>query len=406
MKLFKKSVYNNKIFIALCTLAIIINSGNMVITMNPNLQYMNILFSFIFIIPIINEYRSGKLNIFRISLLTLLIMVMITFVSTGLSNPAYYFMFMFNVLFAFGFVVIYEFEDFARIFLKIMIIVSIISLFGYFLSNNTNVLDILPLKNNTNGVTYRVGYIFNYITIIPERNCGMFWEPGLFATFLNIALVFELSFMKKKPSVFRITLFVICILTTKSSAGYALLLFIFILVMLNKDKSKIKSNLYYIIIFILFLLSILIIFNYSAILESTGLSQNYMVQKLVFENLQDSSRYLAVKHNLSMFFSNPIFGVGIVESVKNIKYVADTSTTTYFMSIFGILGFQYTFYWVYGIMKNKEKTIFANIIILTIFIMIINKEPHGGIIFTWCIMFYFLKNSVINRRCKLNENKT
>ena len=39
--------------------------------------------------------------------------------------------------------------------------------------------------------------VFNYIKKIPERNCGMFWEPGLFATHLAIATVFELMTKEK-----------------------------------------------------------------------------------------------------------------------------------------------------------------------------------------------------------------
>lgn len=394
MRITLNSIYKNKIFLCLVAITIIINSGNAIITINPYLKYSSTIFSYIFLIPIFVYYKKQKINIFSSSLLMLLFMVLATCITSGFSNITYYITLSSYIIFAFGFVIVYDFKITIKYFLKFMTVISIISILGYFLSNNTNLLNILPLKMNINNVAYRVGYIFNYITIIPQRNCGIFWEPGLFATFLIMALVFEISFKTSDISVFRIILFIICIVTTKSSAGYGLLLFILFLVLFNKDKNKVNSKLYYVIVFILFFISITIVLNYSLIIENTNLAENELFKKLIFDNVQESTRYLAINHNINSFIKNPITGIGITESVKNIKYVADTSTSTYLMSIFGILGLQYTIYWIYGIIKGNKKIFFAKLVILTIFLFILNKEPHQENLFAWCLMFYFLKLSV------------
>ena len=95
-----------------------------------------------------------------------------------------------------------------------------------------------------------------------------------------------------------------------------------------------------------------------------------------------------------MFSKSPIFGIGVEEAVENIEYVADTSTSTYLLSIFGIFGGLYTLYWIVGILGIKNKNLMIKIMILIVALLILNKEPHQNILITWCFMFWGLKNIV------------
>ena len=394
MKIKIKDIYYNKIFIIICLVSIILNSGHALITIIPQLRYLTLIFSVMFFIPIFITYDKKKLNIYLVAYLMLVSMC----IFSGIDNLTYYIIFISTITFAFGITLIYDFKDVVNIFLKIMVFISIISLIGYFLVNNTTLLNMLPIYNNINNVEYRIGLVFNYITIIPKRNCGMFWEPGLFATYLILALIFELIFKEEKISKFRVILFTLCILTTNSSAGYALLAFIFIIIFLNKNKNEINNKLYYISYIILFVAGILVIFNYSKIIESTEFHSNEVFAKLISANIIESTRYRAINHNLSMFMKNPIFGNGIVKSLETVKYVSDTSTSTFMLNIFGILGIQYSIYIIYGVLKITKKTIYNKVILLVILLAIINKEPHEGIVFTWCILFYLLKESTVKKK--------
>lgn len=76
--------------------------------------------------------------------------------------------------------------------------ITAISLVGYYLVNYTTLLSGLPRMINSNESEYTVGYIFNYITRMPERNCGVFWEPGVFASFLCTAMLYEILFSSQK----------------------------------------------------------------------------------------------------------------------------------------------------------------------------------------------------------------
>lgn len=398
MKIKIKDIYYNKIFIIICLVSIILNSGHALITIIPQLRYLTLIFSVMFFIPIFITYDKKKLNIYLVAYLMLVSMCILTLIFSGIDNLTYYIIFISTITFAFGITLIYDFKDVVNIFLKIMVFISIISLIGYFLVNNTTLLNMLPIYNNINNVEYRIGLVFNYITIIPKRNCGMFWEPGLFATYLILALIFELIFKEEKISKFRVILFTLCILTTNSSAGYALLAFIFIIIFLNKNKNEINNKLYYISYIILFVAGILVIFNYSKIIESTEFHSNEVFAKLISANIIESTRYRAINHNLSMFMKNPIFGNGIVKSLETVKYVSDTSTSTFMLNIFGILGIQYSIYIIYGVLKITKKTIYNKVILLVILLAIINKEPHEGIVFTWCILFYLLKESTVKKK--------
>ena len=84
------------------------------------------------------------------------------------------------------------------VYIKFMTFVTVLALAGYFAVNVLGLGDKLPKFTNLNDVAYRGILLFNYIERIPERNCALFWEPGLFATALTFALIFEMIYVNHK----------------------------------------------------------------------------------------------------------------------------------------------------------------------------------------------------------------
>lgn len=251
---------------------------------------------------------NRPINIYSGSLIIIVMMTVVTFVANMGSNLRYYFLFLCIVLTAFGITLAYSFEKMVNWYLKIMTFISVVGILGYYLVNNTNLLSFLPRMTNLNGVEYMVGVLFNSITIIPERNCGMFWEPGLFATYLVIALVFEIIYKNKKTSLCRIVIFSIGIFTANSSAGYVLLVLTYVLLLTrNKSKNNTKSIFMKVMQFSLFLLFIFLLINYEMIIYSTSLAENEYIQKLLLKNMKESTRVLAVQHNLEIFWRESFF---------------------------------------------------------------------------------------------------
>lgn len=284
------------------------------------------------------------------------------------------------------------------LYLNWMFYVTLASFAFYFLANNTNFLSVLPKVSNVNNRVYAIGIIYNYIIDIPERNSGCFWEPGIFASYLTIAIVFASDNVQKNWK--KIVVFILGILTAKSSAGYALL-FVTIpfVLMRNKQVSGIKKVLYFFMTFIVIILAI----NMDAIIIATGLSQNPWIAKLLTGNLTMSSRYTALVHNLEVFSRFPIFGAGYNYVIDNQVYCCDISTSTYLMSIYGVLGILFTFVMIAGPIRCKSISIYSKALYVLIMLMIFNKETHIFILLTWVLGFTMIKETELSENATKND---
>lgn len=400
MKTLQPKMFYNKLFLVIMGLIIIFNSGHALVTIAPFVTFVRnamILGGICFIPSIIHAYFSNKVNMLLMSFLSLMGMIFFTYLFHFGESTGPYVYILFAIMFAFGITLTYSFEDFARIFQKLMVITSVIALIGYFLLKYTSLLNVLPKFTNNNYSTYGVGIIWNYIVHLPDRNCGMFWEPGVFATFLIYAIIFELFFNKDKISIIRLALFSLCIFTANSAGGFFLWLVCLILFFMKSSKGKKRNPLVYLVVSIIFVLGIVVILNLDYIILNTRLVNNQYFVKLLSESVLGSSRYYAISHNIEIFINNPIFGGGYKTATQQMASVADTSTSTYLLSVFGILGSSYTIFFIYGIVKNRSNNTYAKICVIIIILSIINKEPHMGIVFTWCFLFYLIKESSLDK---------
>ena len=99
----------------------------------------------------------------------------------------------------------------------------------------------------------------------------MFWEPGIFASYLALAIVFESITNSKSISWFRIIVFVVSIITTTSSAGYALLVLAVGVILLRQSQlNGYKKILAICIIIIIGVVAL----NIDSIILNTSLSNN------------------------------------------------------------------------------------------------------------------------------------
>lgn len=391
----KQYVLNHKIVNIFFVLFIILFSGHAFHTTQYASTYLLFLVGMIVFLLISKQFTKKALTVLDFSLIIFLLMIFLTFITEFGSNAIVYFTYICNILIAYFTVTRFSFDKTVKILLNIMTWVTAFSIIGYILVNNTNFMSMLPSIININGVEYKTAIIFNYIPSIPERNCGMFWEPGIFATYLSISLIFELIFKKRKTSFFRIIIFSLGIITANSSAGFALLPLCLLLLLTKKRKNKNLSLFFNLLTVILIFVIIFAFFNLESLLQNSPLANNEYVQKLLLENMESQSRVQALEHNMNIFFDFPIFGAGISYVSDHMQFVADTSTTTYLLSAFGILGSLYTIFWAYGIFRQKNLNFLTKLLIFVIIIFIINKEPHSQILFTWCLLFYFLKSNTL-----------
>ncbi len=389
-----------KILSAIIVVILILSSGHALQSIWDPIRQLPLLTAAVFCGLLPRLFLEQKWSLSVCSLMILVFMVIVSMGAHLRSGTMSYIRMLCMILTAFGITMLFSFRQMVNFYLKLMTVVSICALVGHILANYTGALAILPRMSNFNGTTYCVGLIFNYIVTLPERNCGMFWEPGLFATALVYALLFELLFKEDAPKPFRVILFSACIFSANSTAGYVLWILCMLLPLMKNSSLKGKKAILKILYPLLLVVVIVTVLNLDTIIVSTSLRYNPYIQKLLSSNMSQSSRVFAVIHNLALFSEHPILGAGIVEAANNAKRFADTSTTTYLMCEYGILGLSYTIFWLTGIFRQKGVNVFCKILLVAIILFIINKEPHSSIMFSWCLLFYFLQNKNEQAPCE------
>lgn len=147
--------------------------------------------------------------------------------------------------------------EFSKIYTNIIFVIACISLVGYLLQNKL-ILYSPQLPKLINGDNIYINLFLHIINIaIPHRNCGIFWEPGAFQVFLNIALVFSLFGSEDKYKLLKVIILTITIITTISTNGYIALGLIYFGYIISRGmKKKLK-------IILLMSISIFIMMSYS-----------------------------------------------------------------------------------------------------------------------------------------------
>ncbi|MCO5935982.1 hypothetical protein NAF17_10570 [Mucilaginibacter sp. RB4R14] len=210
-------------------------------------------------------------------------------------------------------------DKFIHVYIKLVLIFSIVSLIFFpltyvepfmaiistkiapmFKSLNDNNNDLAIGEENRNIIIYNFK---NYASLY-NRNSGPFWEPGMFAVFINVALFFNIVISKKLINIRNIIL-ITTIVTTFSTTGYIALIFIFLVYSIFYSNSKLS---------LLYVLAIVIASIYIAnldILKTKILNQ--------YSDKTGTSRFGATLIHYQVISEYPFTGVGDGAS----RYIAD-----------------------------------------------------------------------------------
>lgn len=292
-----------------------------------------------------------------------------------------------------------EWDEFRKIYLNTMLVISAISLIFYF---SLVVFRIhLPFFYNLyiNGEPYSSCYLYVYRTAYFFRNQGLFWEPGLFAAYLIFALILHFLY-DEKLSIWKLALLVVTILTTQSTTGIVLLV-VAALLLLMKRKTKKRKTIPFITI--LFGMG-----TYFFAVNQMGLHNSVVasgIQNVINKLTGNSINFIARQNsplvNLSIFRKYPIFGAGyqnatnIYVNIRNSIAVVDaqTSTTTYHLAAVGIVGIVFSLILIVGIFKIEKFNFPSRLLLTLTAFVLINVEPYNGLLFYYVILFYLLKQS-------------
>lgn len=392
-----KSVSLNKGYVLAVTVCTLLLSGLAVTNVYP-LTYPSLAVSMaILFIPIAEYIMANGLKI-KVTTLLLVLMFLPPFFR-DVYNYKYGISVIAFIVTALMVTKVVPFERFAYLYTHVIFAIAIISLIGYWVVNFTSIqLPFITMDSAMEGVSYKIGFVYNYLPYQKDRNCGVFWEPGLFSTHLVIAYLLT---MKNKPNgalLYKV-IFILTVLTTKSSAGYCLILLCLILEMtihFCSGISKKQTIFSFCIVFVLLLAAIFVSTNeemMSSILLGSGSGGGItkILGKLQIGKVFSSQRGSAISFWLTQFIENPVLGRGFVRI--NEEYIWDTCTNFMFLGGCGILGFTYTYCWIKAITRIKSANASSKLLIIGIVFIILNKEPHAKILLTWMILFYLMSDS-------------
>lgn len=294
---------------------------------------------------------------------------------------------------------LFSFKRFISYYQNVIFVISIITIIFSGLTLISG-MPFSPLKEfkAVNGAVYENYFYICFDHLGLKRAQGPFWEPGLFSSFLILALSFELIFYKKVRIPY-VVVFLGATLLTMSTFGYLILLLVFVL-FLYKKVENFKLFTFLLLATCAFVIA-LFVFSDKIIPPLAKMFPTVfgkMVDQQGNIRFLDVSRLNSPIFNLQIWLRNPIFGNGIIGANKifteTYSGLCQTSTNTLYMAEFGIFGLIFTVALIMAIFKINGISVVEKVILFIIFILILNKEPHNGIWFDWLFIFLCIKEFI------------
>jgi len=315
-----KNKLKDYIDLLIVLITIVISDDTILFGTNKNTQFIKIkyciiiLLFFYLILNYLIKKKKVNTNLFFITI-TLSILIMFT---SLINND-----FRFGYFYRCGILVIGMFlslkiplHRFAILYDKIMEVLAVFSLIGYFISISfSQILKYLPIiYNSANNAFYTL--LLTNISVNHggfHRNYGLFREPGVFQLYLIVALLFQM-FIIHNPKLKTQIIYLIALLTTFSTTGYIALMFIIFLYANKKSNFRSDRN-----IKIAFIMIFILSFTYLSLFTDLLFKEGYgSVFGKLFDSTRNSTsaRIASILVNLRLFMESPIWGVGL----SNVEY--------------------------------------------------------------------------------------
>lgn len=230
----------NSAFLYILVFLLLSFSGNPFIHKNVNADTIYITFSIVCIILCLWYVSVVKIS----SFLKYIIPFCLVFLVQSVMMPSSFSSNIFVLMKMFIGFAIYEILKgrFTSVFVNTMTAIAAISIPLFLFNKFIGYLPGITLNDlSTSLIVYTEIFATDYFI---DRNAGMFWEPGAFAGYINIALFFLLflsDFEKKK---YRFAILVAALLTTFSTTGYIVFAFLITSYFIKNRKLSIIGRIF------------------------------------------------------------------------------------------------------------------------------------------------------------------
>lgn len=378
------TISGSRIFAGILVIVAIISSGYAL----ANVWDFHVSYAFVFLsaLMLLQARRIDERRYYNAFIIMLFFIagVIFSFVLSGFSKFNTYFSQVFVCILAFEIVKKYNVRAIINCFVNVMFVIAIIGILFHVAVNTLNLS--LPLVTGMHRV-YGNAWLYVYINGRAVRNCGLFWEPCIFGSYLALALLLS-NLENNNRQLVKTIVFIIAILTTNSSTGFALLALAILMIFLQKTVNGKRSALKKIVYGLAVILVVCGLVFWDQIINSFFANNTY-VSKLLSDTISTSSRFEAIFANLGIFATKPLFGVGIQQfqnAISAFSFDADTATSVTMLSKYGILGISYTILIIKGAF-NYGNDLLQKLILAIFILIIVNTIPHQTFLATWVIIF-------------------
>lgn len=349
------------------------------------------------LILILILYKIKKIEFYKVN-----VFIMLTFSALILAH-----LFLFGSLVIFSsigfliqllicYILAEKIKNFPEVYVNIIYFLSILSLVFWGLHNmGVPLMELFSvLKIDLNVELYNI-IIHNFFNDndVNYRNSGVFWEPGAYAGYLNLAffmLVFNIVKINKHPR--KILIIIFAIISTFSTTGYVAASFIII------SKFLLRSNMK-------FISRILIVIALMPILGYVAISLDFIGEKIT-EQLYSTeleadgyqiNRFGNFLYDINWIEKKPIVGWGTAPSTRividnNVEELGQGQGNglTGFAIKFGLVGFFLYFLMCYRSFKCLGGSKYIGYISIILIALLLNGEQFLN--YPIFLMLMFLKS--------------
>lgn len=200
----------------------------------------------------------------------------------------------------------YSLKDYFKAFDNFIYLVAVVALLTEIIAYIApNIFNFFPTVVNTANYSFSVFLIgsmrYSFLGNSLIRAGGIFWEPGAFAIYLVIAVMYQL-FFSSRISIKRLIIYIFTILLTFSTTGYIALAFLFGIFLIKNDANILAKRVKALIVLLILFLISLVVFN--------EMLFDMIFGKIVNNESTTIWRYASFFSGILVSIEHPIFGVG------------------------------------------------------------------------------------------------
>lgn len=253
---------------------------------------------------------------------------------------------------------------------------------------------------------YRLNLLYIYrstleaanVIYLNNRNSGIFWEPGAFQGYLNLAILFLVTTKDRfnKINVVKLLVLIIAVLTTMSTSGYFALLLSLVVWYLKKIDNKFHKK--HLLLFVVVLIVIGVVMSLPVVQD-----------KFDIENISYSARLNDNVSGVMAVFDEPLFGLGFnseryYEVLEGYGIIANSSGLLMVFQEFGIM---VGLFWVVYTFKNLNKITqqkgWALIVLVAFFLLEMSTEPFFTKPVYTILLFSFHQDDIFNFKKRIGN---